>query len=298
MCETSADCVEIGVHFRRNLQRRSLKILAKMPQGRRSRNQQNVGRALEKPSKRNLHRRGVERRRGRVECRRLQRTKASQREKRNVSYALRGKVNDEAVIFPVCHIVEVLNAHYLCHGLSLSQLPGSNVAQTDMTDQSLTLEFREHGQRLLDRSFRWFREPSNAEIHDVESVETKISKIVINAIDEFLARQSRNPGLVFTPAGTDLGDDQEICGIRMKRPLDKLIGDMRAVVVAGIDVVHTRINGLAQNSDCSVNVTGWSPHLRTSELHCAVPNAVYGYRCARQRKATGEMSLFNHSVFS
>jgi len=71
----------------------------------------------------------------------------------------------------------------------------------------------------------------------------------MNAIDEFLARKRRNPGLVFTPSSTDLGNDHEIFGIRMKRPLDKLIGDMRTVVVAGIDVVHTRINGLAQNSE-------------------------------------------------
>ena len=56
---TSADCVEIGKHFRGNLEYRSLKILAKMLEGRCSRNQQDVGRALEKPGKRHLHRRGL-----------------------------------------------------------------------------------------------------------------------------------------------------------------------------------------------------------------------------------------------
>jgi hypothetical protein len=107
-----------------------------------------------------------------------------------------------------------------------------------MTNQSLTLEFREHGQRFLDRSLRRFREPSNAEIHDVESVEAKISKVVVSAVDEFLARKSRNPGLVFTPTSAELGDDYETFGIRIKRPLDELISDVRTVVVAGIDVVH------------------------------------------------------------
>jgi hypothetical protein len=55
MCATSADRVEIGKHVSWNLERRSPKILAKMFQGRRSRNQQDVWRTLEKPGKRKLH---------------------------------------------------------------------------------------------------------------------------------------------------------------------------------------------------------------------------------------------------
>src|SRR5262252_4683366 len=38
-----------------------------------------------------------------------------------------------------------------------------------------------------------------------------------------------------------LGDDHEILGIRMERLLDELIGHVRTVVVAGVDVVHARI---------------------------------------------------------
>src|SRR5258708_20378416 len=57
---TSADCVEIGNHFRGNLKHRRLKILAKMLDGRCSRDHQDIGRPLKKPSKRNLHGRGTE----------------------------------------------------------------------------------------------------------------------------------------------------------------------------------------------------------------------------------------------
>ena len=39
----SADCVEIGNHFRRNLKQRRLKILAKMLERRCARNQQDIG---------------------------------------------------------------------------------------------------------------------------------------------------------------------------------------------------------------------------------------------------------------
>ena len=99
---------------------------------------------------------------------------------------MRGQVVDESIVVPVRHIVEILHANDLCHGLRFGQLLGRNVAQTDVTDQSLTLEFDEFSQRFRDRSFRRFREPSNSEIHHVESVQAKISKIVVHAVNEFL----------------------------------------------------------------------------------------------------------------
>ena len=40
----------------------------------------------------------------------------------------------------------------------------------------------------------------------------------------------------------------------MKRLLDYLIGNMRSVEVAGIDVVHTGVNRLTQNSDGAVAI--------------------------------------------
>jgi hypothetical protein len=53
-------CVEVGKDLSGNLQRRSLKILAKMLDGGCARNQQDVRGALKKPGKRNLHWRGLQ----------------------------------------------------------------------------------------------------------------------------------------------------------------------------------------------------------------------------------------------
>src|SRR5580698_4141428 len=99
-----------------------------------------------------------------------------------------------------------------------------------------------------------------------------------------------NPGLVCAPASADLGDNHEAIRIGMERPLNKLIGHMRTVEVAGINMVHARLYGLAQNSYGSVNISGWSPHPWTRKLHCTVPHAVHGHGCARQREAAGEIS--------
>jgi len=157
-----------------------------MLDGRCSWDQQDIGRVLEKPGKRNLHWCGLKRRCGCVKRGRLQWSEASEREKRNIRYPLRGQVIDESIVVPLGHVVEILHADNLRHGLRFGQLLGRNVAQADVTDQPLTLELDERGQRLFDRSFRRFREPSNAEIHDVKSVQAKIPKIVVNAVNEFL----------------------------------------------------------------------------------------------------------------
>jgi hypothetical protein len=59
----------------------------------------------------------------------------------------------------------------------------------------------------------------------------------------------------------------------MERFFDKLIGYVRAIEVAGVDVIDTELNNLAQNRDCAVMIR-WRPeYMRTSQLHGAVPHA-------------------------
>jgi len=48
-----------------------------------------------------------------------------------------------------------------------------------------------------------------------------------------------------------------------------LIGHMRAAVVAGVDVVHTRLYRLAENGNGGVNVT-WRPKT-TGPTSCIAP---------------------------
>src|SRR5690349_17621782 len=113
--------------------------------GRCPRNQQDVGRTMEKPGKRKLHRRYLERCCGGVECRRLQWSEPSQREKRNISDPLRGEVVDGRIIIPLCHVVEVLHADDLHDRPRLSHLLRCYVAETDMTNESLSLQLSQYG---------------------------------------------------------------------------------------------------------------------------------------------------------
>jgi hypothetical protein len=80
--------------------------------------------------------------------------------------------------------------------------------------------------------------PPTRRVDDIEVVEAQISQVVMDRIHQVLAGKSVEPGFVGTSACAHFGDDHEIFGIRMKRLLDELIGHMRSVVVAGVDVVH------------------------------------------------------------
>ena len=64
----------------------------------------------------------------------------------------------------------------------------------------------------------------------------------------------------------------------MERLLDQLIGYVRAVIVARIDMVHARCNGLAQNRDCTRNIVRGPPHyfvaIPPCKLHRAIAHAV------------------------
>src|SRR5271163_4679694 len=106
-----------------------------------------------------------------------------------------------------------------------------------MANETLTFEFREHRQRSFDGCIRWLRQPSHPQVDDIQRVEPEVAEIVMNSIDYFLTRKGGNPGLVCAATSAHLGDDHQAVWIRMKRPLDNLIGHMRTVVVARVDVI-------------------------------------------------------------
>ena len=60
----------------------------------------------------------------------------------------------------------------------------------------------------------------------------------------------------------------------MERLLNDLIGHMRTVKVAGIDMIHAGRNRLSQNGDRAINIARRSPHLRAGQLHRAIAHAI------------------------
>jgi hypothetical protein len=63
----------------------------------------------------------------------------------------------------------------------------------------------------------------------------------------------------------------------MERPLDQLIGHVRTVVVAGVNVVDARIHRRSQNGHGGVDIARRSPYVRPGQLHGAVAHPLQGH---------------------
>ena len=79
----------------------------------------------------------------------------------------------------------------------------------------------------------------------------------------------------------------EVVRIGVQRLADQLVGDVRAVEVAGVDVVDAARHRLAQHRERRVAVLGRPEHAGPGELHRAVAHAVHdavaqGRRCRRR----------------
>ena len=67
-----------------------------------------------------------------------------------------------------------------------------------------------------------------------------------------------------------LGNDHQICGVRVQGLPDDLVSDVRAVEVAGVDMVHARRDGLPEDGDGTIRVLGRPPHAGAGQLHRAI----------------------------
>src|ERR1035438_5827168 len=114
-----------------------------------------------------------------------------------------------------------------------------------MANQPLLLEPGEHSQRSFDGSPRRPHYSSDPKIDNVKNVEPEISEIVMNGSDQFLTRQRVHPRLVRFPASAHFGYDHEGVRVGMDRLPDNLIGHVRTVEVAGVDMVHANRDGLS-----------------------------------------------------
>ncbi len=69
---------------------------------------------------------------------------------------------------------------------------------------------------------------------------------------------------------------------------DDLVGDVRAVEVGRVDMIHAGRNGLAENGDGSVRVLGRPPHAGAGQLHRAVAHPLDRQGRAGEREPSAE----------
>ena len=94
--------------------------------------------------------------------------------------------------------------------------------------------------------------------------------------DKVVRGEGRKPGGVGAADRADLGDDGEPRRIGMERLGDDLIGDVRPVEVAGVDMVDAAFDRLAQDRHRFGAVLRRSEYAGACELHGAVAHAMDG----------------------
>ncbi len=171
----------------------------------------------------------------------------------------------------------ILNADDRGDLLRFGDLLRGHVAEPDVADQPALLQT---GQRLDlpgDRAFAGLMDVAHdAQIDHIHRLEPEIAQIILDSAGQIVRFLRRQPGRIGPSHGADLGDDGQILGVRMQRFLDDLVGDMRAVEIAGVDMVDALGDSLAQHGEGGVAILGRTEDAGTGQLHGAITHAVHG----------------------
>ena len=156
-----------------------------------------------------------------------------------------------------------------------------------MAHQALALQFGQHRERRLDGPFGGVvRVDHDPEVDDVEHVQAEVAQVVVHRLAQLVGREGGVPRFVLAASGADLGDDDELVRIGMQRLSDQLVGDVRAVEVAGVDVVDAQGHRLAQHRQRRAVVLGRAEHAWACQLHRAVAKAFDGPAAEPERAGT------------
>lgn len=129
-----------------------------------------------------------------------------------------------------------------------------------MADQALALELGKRRELLLDRALARPVYAADTQIDDVERIRAEVAEVVVDAADEISGGAHRDPGGVVAAHRPDLGDDHQIIRIGMQRLADQMIGDVRAVEIAGVDVIDPACHRFAQHGQGGVAILGRPPN--------------------------------------
>ena len=113
------------------------------------------------------------------------------------------------------------------------------------------------------------------EIHHLQHIQPEVAQIIVHRCFEFRRGKCRVPGRIGAAAGADFGDDDEVVRIGMQRFADQLVGDVRTIKIAGVDMVDAACHRRPQHRDRRVMVFRRSEHAGAGKLHGPVTEAVY-----------------------
>ena len=177
-----------------------------------------------------------------------------------------------------------------------STCAGVTLLRADIPHEALLLKSRQGGQRFLDRAFGRALAIHDPQVHHVHHLAPKVTKVFVDRALQILLRHRRVPGTVRAPEGPDLGHEGQAVRIGMQRLADNLVGNVRAVEIARVDVVHAAFDRLAQNGDRRVAILWRAEDVGAGELHGAVAHAVQLDGGAGEGEGAAEVFGQGHGV--
>ncbi len=112
-----------------------------------------------------------------------------------------------------------------------------------------------------------------AQVDGGQLLGVQAAQVGLHVLAQLLGPLGRDPATARVAAGADLGDEREVVGVRVQRLTDQGVGDVGAVVLGGVDVVHAEVDGAAQDPDGLVVVAGRAHDAAARQLHRAVADA-------------------------
>ena len=176
-------------------------------------------------------------------------------------------------------VERVLDARHLGELGRALQLRERHVADADPADQPFGPEL-DHRADLVVELLVGFGRAEDPEVDDVHLLDVERAQVVLDTGAQLGRARGRQPRTLGVAAGPDLAHDDEAFGVRVQGRVDQLVGDIRAVVLRGVDVVDTELDRAPEHRDRGVPVPRRAEDARARKLHRAEADA--GHRPVRE----------------
>src|SRR5690606_930604 len=103
-------------------------------------------------------------------------------------------------------------------------------------------------------------------VNPVQHTPLQGTQVVMPRLRQLLSGKRRQPGGILAASGSDLGHNRKVVPVRMKRLADTLVGHMRSVKIAGINVIHTRRHRFTQHRQRRIFVFCRTKNARPAKL--------------------------------
>ena len=180
---------------------------------------------------------------------------------------------DYVVVVPVGNIVKVLHADDWSDGLRLVDLLLRYRAQAEMSDQPFPLQLYERAKRFGYRSRLCGRKPTYAQVDHIERVEAEAFEVVVHGLAQLLRSARCGPSALRISQRSYFRYDVKVFGIWVECLANNLVGDVRPVIVARVDVGDAETYRFTQHAHRGISVARRPEHVRTRQLHCTVAHA-------------------------